>query len=54
MAAIIVSLCERSLTRVSGSVTLAMDNASKSAWSEEGKARLCMLGERLNRRWRVL
>src|SRR5215217_4037326 len=32
-----VCLCERSLTRVVGSVTLAMDKARKGAWSEEGK-----------------
>src|SRR5215208_5922662 len=30
-------LCERSLTRVLGSVTLEMDKARKGAWSEEGK-----------------
>ena len=32
-----VRLCECSLTRVIGSVTLAIDKASKGAWSEEGK-----------------
>ena len=34
---IAVCLCERSLTRVLGSVTLAIDKASKGAWSDEGK-----------------
>jgi len=30
-------LCARSLTRVLGSVTLAIDKARKGAWSEKGK-----------------
>jgi len=36
-AGITVHLWETSLTRVLGSVTLAMDKARKGAWSAEGK-----------------
>jgi len=36
-SALKVRRCERSLTRVLGSVTLAIDKASKGAWSEKGK-----------------